>query len=164
MTAQSTRHILLIEPAEFYANPETMETNVYQHDAHEAHGATQKKALAEFRAFRDALVEAGVVRHDGARPAGPARPAFPNWASTHEDRKFILYPMLNDSRRRERTPDMIGLFAGRCYELAHDLRDWESKGKFIEATGSLVLDRVHKIVYAGLSRRTTREAVEAWAR
>ena len=50
MTRQSTRHILLIEPAEFYANPETMETNVYQVDAHEPHEATEKKALKEFRA------------------------------------------------------------------------------------------------------------------
>ena len=30
MRVQSTRHLFMIEPACFYANPETMDTNVYQ--------------------------------------------------------------------------------------------------------------------------------------
>ena len=163
MTGQSTRHILLIEPAEFYANSETMETNVYQHDEHEPHAATGKKALAEFRAFRDALVEAGIFVTVARGAPGNPDQLFPNWASTHAGGQLILYPMLNNSRRRERTSDMIGLFT-QHYDVLHDLRDWEKDGKFIEATGSLVLDRVNRIVYAGLSRRTSRAAVEGWAK
>ena len=162
MTAQSTRHILLIEPAEFFANPETMETNVYQHDAHEPHDATFKKALKEFRAFRDMLVENGVFVTVARGIAGCPDMIFPNWMSTHENKEMMLYPMLTANRRAERTPELIGLLE-KSYTLRHDFRDWEHGDLFIEATGSLCLDRVNRIVYAGLSRRTSAAAVRKWA-
>ena len=38
MSRQSTSHLLLIEPEVFYANPETMDTNVYQIDQQESQG------------------------------------------------------------------------------------------------------------------------------
>jgi hypothetical protein len=38
----------------------------------------------------------------------------------------------------------------------------ESKGKFLEGTGSLVLDRKNKIAYANLSSRTNLELLQQW--
>jgi hypothetical protein len=43
-----------------------------------------------------------------------------------------------------------------------DLTYFEEQGKFLESTGSLVLDRVHKIAYACLSPRTDREVLGAF--
>lgn len=161
MTAQSTRHIFLIEPAEFYANPETMETNVYQVDEHEPKDAILKKAVREFRGFRDMLVENGVHVTEVKGSVGCPDMLFPNWVSTHED-GMILYPMLNHSRRAERRQDLIDLLS-KSYNLLHDMRDWENHDMFVEATGSLCLDRVNKIAYAALSRRTSSEAARKWA-
>lgn len=162
MSRQSTRSLLLIEPAVFYANPETMDTNVYQIDEHESHDVTYQKALAEFRGFRDMLVENGVIvttvrGHDECPDH-----LFPNWMSTHEDGKLILYPMLNENRRAERVPEMIG-FIENYYELAYDFRDFEEQGQFLESTGSLCLDRVNKVAYVALSGRTSESLARTWA-
>ena len=61
MSEQSTRHIVMIEPAVFYADPQTMETNHYQVDEHEPPEAILPKAVEQFRVYRDKLVEAGVI-------------------------------------------------------------------------------------------------------
>ena len=61
MTSQSTRHIMMMEPAEFYANPETMETNVYQVEEDLSKDEIFALALGEFQAYRDMLVENGVI-------------------------------------------------------------------------------------------------------
>ena len=54
---QSTNHILMIDPAIFYANPETMDSNHYQ-DEQSAGPAIDRTAAAraEFQALRDMLV------------------------------------------------------------------------------------------------------------
>ena len=38
-----------------------------------------------------------------------------------------------------------------------DLTKWENEGKFLEGTGSMVLDRVAKVAYACKSPRTCEE-------
>ncbi|MBI4030095.1 MAG: hypothetical protein HY370_00295 [Proteobacteria bacterium] len=162
MPMQSTNHILLIEPVDFYANPETMETNVYQVDEKEPHEETLKKAREEFEGYKSAL-EKGGVRVTAMRGIkGCPDMLFPNWISTHEGGGMILYPMLSPNRRRERVPEIIDAMKKK-YKILHDLRDWENKGLVVEATGSLCLDRVDKVVYAALSKRTEREAVLKWA-
>jgi hypothetical protein len=164
---QSTRHIMLIEPLDFFGNPETMETNVYQVEEPESHAAIQKRALAEFRAFRDMLTENGVFVTVARGHKNCPDQIFPNWISTHQGHgaakgDMILYPMLNLSRRHERAPEMISLLE-KTYHVSHDIRSWEDDGLIIESTGSLCMDRQNRIVYAGLSRRTTEDAVRKWA-
>ena len=124
MTPQTTRDLLMIEPAEFYFNPQTQETNIYQHDDHESHEVVQERALREFRDFRDCLVENGVrVTTFKGVPECPDH-IFPNWASTHPDGTLNLYPMLNENRRAERLPHMVDYLKKR-YTLANDFRDFE---------------------------------------
>ncbi len=161
MGKQSTGHLLLIEPAEFYANPETMDTNIYQVEAQESPEELFKKALSEFRGFRDMLVENGVAVTTVLGSKGCPDHLFPNWISTHEDGKMIVYPMRNDNRRRERSPEMIAFFS-RFYDVAHDFTDFENQGKFLESLGSLCLDRTNKVAYATLSGRTNEELVRLW--
>jgi hypothetical protein len=44
-----------------------------------------------------------------------------------------------------------------------DLTASEAEGRYLEGTGSLVIDERARIVYAGESQRTDRRLVEAWA-
>jgi hypothetical protein len=50
--------------------------------------------------------------------------------------------------------------------VAHllDLTHHEAQGKFLEGTGSLVLDHVERVAYACVSARTHPEVVSEWAR
>lgn len=163
MTQQSTRHILMIEPAVFYANPETMETNVYQHEeASVDEKAVYDSALAEFKAYRDALVEAGVIVTTAFGHDDCPDMVFPNWVSTHLGRKMVIYPMLNHNRRAERVPEIIN-FLKRTYPDVIDLTPYENEGLFLEARGSIVCDRVNKVGYVALSARTSREMALKWA-
>jgi hypothetical protein len=161
MTEQSTRHLLMIEPAVFYANPETMSTNIYQVDEREPREATHKRAQAEFRTFRNKLVENGVIVTTAYGHEDCPDMVFPNGISTHEDGRLVIYPMFNANRRPERTPEIIN-FLKMMYPDVVDLTHYEGKNLFLEARGSLVCDRVNRVAYAGLSKRTSRELVEKW--
>ena len=152
---------MLIEPAEFFANPETMETNVYQVDERESHDATLQTALKEFRGFREVLEKNGVKVTVAKGKKDCPDMLFPNWISTHEGGGMILYPMLNESRRAERSQDIIDALK-KDYKILHDFRDWEKEKFIVEATGSLCLDRMFKTAYAALSKRTDAEAVREW--
>ncbi len=166
LLSQSTRHMLMIEPAVFFANPETMETNVYQvEEDGPGKEALFQAALKEFRDFRDMLVENGVYVTTTCGYQECPDMVFPNWASTHRDENgegtLVLYPMLNENRQAERAPGMIEL-CKRSYANVVDLTAHEKEGRVLEAQGSLVLDRVNKIAYAALSARTDKALVEKW--
>jgi len=83
---------------------------------------------------------------------------FPNnWVSFHADGSVVLYPMLAPNRRAERRTDVLeALSASHGFRIARvlDLTAHEGRGKFLEGTGSLVLDRVHRVAYACISPRT----------
>ncbi|HJY41076.1 MAG TPA: arginine deiminase-related protein, partial [Steroidobacteraceae bacterium] len=83
---------------------------------------------------------------------------FPNnWVSFHADGSVVLYPMLAPNRRAERRNDVLeALSASHGFRIARvlDLTAHESRDKFLEGTGSLVLDRVHRVAYACVSPRT----------
>ena len=49
------------------------------------------------------------------------------------------------------------------FDKVIDLTSWERQGKFLEGTGSLVLDRENRIAYACRSPRTHEEVVCDWA-
>ena len=160
---QSTNALLMIEPEEFFANPETMTTNVYQVDVDaEKPEVIYERALAEFRGFRDNLVEHGVIVTTLRGKAGCPDMVFPNWASTHEGGEMVLYPMLNDNRRAERDPAMIAMLS-KAYPKILDWTHYEEEGKFLEARGSIVSDRVNQRAYATMSDRTNRDLAEKWA-
>lgn len=160
---QSTRHLLMVEPAVFYANPETMATNAYQVDGEiEPHDVILGNALAEFRAFRDMLVSNGVMITTVLGLEECPDMVFPNWASTHAGGRLILYPMLNENRQAERAPYIIDMLKG-YYPDVTDWTDVEAEGLCLESTASIVSDHVNKRAYSGLSARTSPMMVERWA-
>lgn len=159
---QSTGHILMVEPYEFYANPETQDTNAYQVEKEDkSHEDILQKALAEFRDFRNMLVGHGVMVTTALGREGCPDMVFPNWASTYDHGWMILYPMYNENRRRERT-DYIIKRLKKYYPHVMDWRRYEREGLYLESTASIVADHQNRFGYAGLSARTSRELVEKW--
>lgn len=160
-TPQSTNHILMIEPYEFYTNPETLATNHYHHKNMDDHDVTFQKALVEFRGYRDMLVSHGVNVTTVKGIEGCPDHIFPNWASTNPDGSVIFYPMMNDNRRRERTPEMMAFFK-KYYDVKFDLISYEEQGQYLEATGSLCIDHVNKVAYCALSPRSDAALAQEW--
>ena len=91
---------------------------------------------------------------------------FPNnWFSTHEDGTVILYPMMAESRRQERRRDILDEIE-RYYQVRKvlDLSRYELEGRFLEGTGSMVLDRINGVIYACRSPRTDERVLKEVAR
>ena len=167
---QCAATVLLVRPAAFGANPQTEASNSFQ--ATEAPATRQlvsRAALEEFEAVTQRLTAAGIdicVADDTPVPQKPDA-IFPNnWLSTHADGTIVLYPMMAPSRRLERRPQIVEALArerGWLLKRIIDLSQFEERGKFLEGTGSLVLDRVHRLAYAALSPRTDRDVLSEFA-
>lgn len=159
---QSTNHLLMVEPAEFYANPETVETNAYQVTRDDrSREEISRAAVREFRDYRDALVESGVMVTSVLGHRGSPDMVFPNWASVYPNGRMVLYPMLCENRQKERRPDIIAMLA-KSYPEVTDWSGYEREGKFLESTASIVADHVNKVGYAALSKRTHPDLVKKW--
>lgn len=168
MQAQTTSNILMIRPVNFAFNLQTAESNAFQDTDSQALDVTitQENALREFDVMVSQLRAIGVnviVYDDTPKPYTPDS-IFPNnWVSFHHSGKVCLYPMQAENRRLERRTDIIEeLSANYHVEKIIDLTSFEQEGKFLEGTGSLVLDRMHRIAYACLSPRTNEEVLTAW--
>lgn len=158
---QATNTVLMIEPVRFFSNPETADDNAFQHLGSGSLEAQQHKALLEFNGVVDALTEAGVnvLRYKDKLENNTPDSIYPNnWFSTHEESVLILYPMKAPNRRLERRQDIIEELRKR-YSKVIDLSFYEDQGKFLESTGSMVLDRLKRTIYASISSRTHRELI-----
>jgi len=163
---QATDTVLLVRPVAFHGNPETADSNAFQRPPAAADPAAEQAAAAvEFEGLVAALREAGVrtiIVDDIATPATPDS-IFPNnWISFHADGTAVLYPMMAPSRRGERRRDILELLSRehrfRVGQVL-DLSGHEAQGRFLEGTGSMVLDRANRVAYACLSPRTDLEVL-----
>lgn len=161
---QSTNHIMVMEPLEFFANPQTMETNSYQHDNDMDLGEIHNKAVAELRAFRDLLVGHGVVVTTTLGQKNCPDDIFcNNWISTHQGGRMVLYPMLAANRQTERRKDLIDLMR-KTYTDVQDFTLHEQHGKCLESTGAMWLDRVNKVAYQARSSRSHEDLAAMWCK
>lgn len=162
---QSTNHIWMTEPVNFHCNIQTMETNTYQSPDPDDIATVQRAALIEFRAMRDAIVDAGVNVTTTLGATDSPDDIFPNWASTHVDdngkRGLIYYPMLNENRRIERRPHMKALLE-KTYPVLLDLSDAERDNRGMEGTSAIWMDRIHKIAYSAISARADQTIAKKW--
>jgi hypothetical protein len=164
--SQITKDILMIKPVGFRFNEQTAVNNYYQKvlDGLTAE-ATQEKALLEFNAFVDKLRSKGVNVIDIQDTKEPDTPdsIFPNnWVSFHEDGGIGLYPMCAENRRTERREDIFDILVddyGFHIEQIHDFTEFEEYDRYLEGTGSMILDRENKYCYAAISERTDEQAV-----
>lgn len=169
-SAQAASAVLMVQPRNFAANPQTAESNVFQARAAGPDAGTGVAARAEFDAAVDQLQRAGIevlVLEDSDAPPKPDA-VFPNnWVSFHPDGTMVLYPLLAPNRRTERRPlELEALLRQHGFRIDRvvDLTPMEARGWHLEGTGSLVLDRVHAVAYAALSSRTHPQALAAFGR
>lgn len=160
---QSTNSIMMVRPAAFGYDPETAANNSFQNNPGEAAADDlQLKAQYEFDQVAASMRANGVNLYVVKDVADPVRPdaIFPNnWISTHEDGTVILYPMMAPNRRLERRQDVLDDLE-KYHEIRRvvDLSRHETSGRFLEGTGSMILDRMNGVIYACRSPRTN-EAV-----
>lgn len=164
---QSTSNLLMVRPVSFGFNEQTAESNAFQtRDADQRQ--VQSSALAEFDGLVKVLTDNGVnvtVIDDTLKPHTPDS-IFPNnWVSFHAGGDVFLYPMQAVNRRLERREDIIKILANK-FNIKHviDLSRFERENRFLEGTGSMVLDRENEIAYACLSPRTDRNALATFCR
>lgn len=167
--SQKPSSVLMIRPAAFQSNPLTAASNRFQGRTQLSPDEQQAAALSEFDALvatlREHRIEVIVV-DDTAMPHTPDA-VFPNnWISFHADGRVVLYPMLARNRRAERRTDIIDALHrehGFAVSEVVDLSHHEARGRFLEGTGSMVLDRVNRVAYACLSSRTQLEPLGDFA-
>ena len=167
---QAAADVMMIRPASFAANPLTASSNRFQQTGNDATlQRDRQSACQEFEDLVAALRGAGVRVHVFDDTPEPSKPdaVFPNnWVSFHADGTAVLYPMMAENRRLERRMDLLETLDLRHgFRIARtiDLSPREADGKFLEGTGSLVLDRVNRVAYACLSPRTDMDVLGEFA-
>ncbi|OQY13680.1 MAG: hypothetical protein B6I31_00595, partial [Desulfobacteraceae bacterium 4572_19] len=126
-SSQLTNTVFMVSPNDFAYNFETAKSNVFQHKLADSAKVTKLN----------------------------------NWFSTHRTgngkNTLVLYPMLTPNRRAEIRTDLLKeklKQQGYSIDKVVDLRHYVDEGKFLEGTGSMVLDRKNKVAFASLSPRT----------
>jgi hypothetical protein len=167
--SQTASTVMMIRPAGFESNPLTAASNRFQTEISSSPEQQQAAALLEFDGLVAALREGGVeviVIDDTPEPHTPDA-IFPNnWISTHADGRVVLYPMEAENRRTERRRDVIDFLAEQCGRQVTEIVDLsahEADARYLEGTGSMVLDRAHRVAYACLSSRTHLDALGDFA-
>ncbi len=166
---QAPSSVLMIRPAGFSPNPETAVDNSFQGAAVSDPEERRQVAVAgaiEAAVVATALRGAGVevIMYDDRPGIDTPDSVFPNnWISTHDDGRIVLYPMATPSRRRERRMDVVeGLGERFAVGQLLDLSPLETEGRYLEGTGALVLDHIHRIVYMVRSGRANEAALDQW--
>jgi hypothetical protein len=164
---QTTSTILMVRPANFGFNPETAANNAFQTDDKSLTvNEIQERALTEFDKMVNILRGRAInvlVAEDSSSPV-KTDAIFPNnWLTSHEDGTMILYPMFAPSRRLERS-EAIQNKLQKEFKVTNKIHfeHYEGIERYLEGTGSMILDRQNEICYACISPRTNRSLLDDW--
>lgn len=155
---QITDTILMVRPAQFRMNEQTVVNNFFQEDLEMTQDAVTKKAQEEFDTFVQTLRGVGIhviVFQDDLVSDTPDA-VFPNnWISTHGDGTVAVYPMFAENRRLERREEVLELLDSEGFEIDEvvDFTSFEEDEQYLEGTGSVILDRTNEKAYCALSDR-----------
>lgn len=174
MKKHTTNEVVMVRPKGFFFNAETAVNNTYQHNDDADLKDVQEKALKEFNALADAIKAKGVkvnILEDTADPKTPDS-IFPNnWFSSHEGGLMCLYPMFAANRQMEMVKfkdAVIDICKNKAKDESFfkifDYSKNREKEKFLEGTGSIVIDRKNKVAYCSLSPRADKELFEVWCK
>lgn len=157
----------MIRPAAFGFNADTATDNHFQSQPILSTPEIQQKVKDEFDNMVALLKENEIdvlVFQDSAEPIKPSA-VFPNnWISTSPDGKIFIYPMCAPNRRAEKRDDIPGQLSRQF--IVTDVQDWseyEAEERFLEGTGSMVIDHDHKMIFASISERTNITVLEKYA-
>ena len=165
MPAAST--ILMIRPAAFGFNEQTAANNFFQSHPTADASALQQKALDEFDNMASALVAQDIevlVIEDMPDPPRPDA-IFPNnWLCTLPSGIIAVFPMFAANRRTEKRDDILQWLSENYRTTSvQDWSEYEAESRFLEGTGSMVIDHDNSIIYACRSERTDTVVLEKFA-
>ena len=159
--------ILMIRPAAFGFNEETAVNNFFRTGLSISKEQVQQQALQEFDIMIETLHNHDIpviVINDTAEPVKPDA-IFPNnWLSTSPSGIVNVFPMYAVSRRAEKRKDILQTLSEHF--IVTDVQDWskyEEEGRFLEGTGSMVIDHDNKMIYSSVSERTNLSVLEKFA-
>ena len=159
--SQATNSILMIRPINFGYNEETAQDNHYQIKELTNKNASER-AQKEFDNMVKNLRQNGVSVHVFQDDENEYTPdsIFPNnWVSFHENGDVGLYPMCAENRRMERRPEVLDFLENEGFTISNivDYSSAESENKFLEGTGSMILDRENRLAYCSISNRSNED-------
>ncbi len=153
--------ILMVRPKDFGFNEETGGDNEFQNKLDMDPEAVNRTANAEFQAMVDGLRTRGVrvlvLEPAISREVTTPDAIFPNnWFSTEHDGTILTYPMMAKNRKAERRLlEVENLLNANGYTIRNciNVGRLDEPEKFLEGTGSLIIDPVDEVVYAARSER-----------
>ena len=162
---QITSEIFMIRPKHFNFNHETAKNNHFQKEEKTLKNKeVLQNAISEFEELVKKIKQKNIKVEifEEREEVITTDSIFPNnWISLHKDGKIYVYPMFSEIRRKEKRIDIINSYRDNGYLINEtiDLSKYEKENKFLEGTGSMVLDRENKLCYAAISERTSREVL-----
>lgn len=164
MNKQSTDTLVIIRPHQFNPNPETEGDNNFQRKSSENKGQNLST-----QAYEEVSNVINILKNNGIKVSvfedkgdlNTPDSVFPNnWFSTHSPKHMALYPMYAMNRRMERKKWIIDSMIDKFkIEKVTDYTAFEESHLFLEGTGSLVLDRRHRIAYVAKSKRSSEQVL-----
>jgi len=158
---QSSNNLVLVKPASFGYDEISAKTNTFQSN----NNSKELSDLVEKEHFEltKLLDKNNIAFQILNSPKKCLDGIFPNnWVITYFDKTYDLFSMLNPNRRLERSKENIN-FLQDAYLLKNDFSTYEKDNQFLEGTGSLVLDRINKIAYMSVSKRSSVKLATHWA-
>ena len=158
---QSSNNLVLVKPASFGYDEISAKTNTFQSN----NNSKELSDLVEKEHFEltKLLDKNNIAFQILNSPKKCLDGIFPNnWVITYFDKTYDLFSMLNPNRRLERSKENIN-FLQKAYSLKNDFSTYEKDNQFLEGTGSLVLDRINKIAYMSVSKRSSVKLATHWA-
>lgn len=153
---QTTDTIFMVRPSSFRRNEETAVNNYFQaQEVKQDHIADL--AQTEFdnyvNVLKNACIRVLTVQDEGLKNTPDS--IFPNNVISFQPNQAILYPMFAKNRRLERSLNYLGQLEklGFRFEKMIDYSIYEDQEKFLEGTGVLIIDHIHRIVYCSISDR-----------
>ena len=153
-----TSRILMISPDKFRNNELTLSDNSFQSRVTK-NTSISDRAISEFEILKESISKRGVDVHAISDDSEFDTPdaVFPNnWISFHHNNRAVLYPMFAINRRFERKSSALKKLSdqGIKIDIIEDYSHFENDKKYLEGTGSIVLDRYNKLAYCSLSKRS----------
>lgn len=153
--------ILMVRPRDFGYNEETGVDNEFQHKPDMEPGFINKKANEEFNAMVAGLREKGItvliLEPPISKEVTTPDAIFPNnWFSTEHDGTILTYPMMAKNRKAERRLlEVEKLLNENGYTIRNciNVGRLDEPKKFLEGTGSMIIDHADEVVYAARSER-----------
>ena len=158
---QATNSILMIRPINFGYNEETASDNHYQNKDSIIKNSNEN-AQKEFDNMVKNLKQNGISVHVFQDDENDYTPdsIFPNnWVSFHQNGDVGLFPMYAKNRRLERRPEVLEFLESEGFTISNivDYSSAEYENKFLEGTGSMILDRENRIAYCSISNRSNED-------